>query len=82
MPRGTECMGFYEKPEHRTPVVRAVLAADLPPAERVGLEVLRTDTPLFTKYVESRRNRRDDWYVHPAGHIDVCNVAIPVRDIK
>jgi peptidylprolyl isomerase len=41
--------------------------------------VLRTDTPLFTRYVESRRNRRDDWYIHPAAHIDVCNVAVPVR---
>ena len=52
----------------------------LPESERIALEVLRTDTPLFTKYVESRRNRRDDWYIVPAGHIDVCNVAIPVRD--
>ncbi|MBP6596279.1 MAG: peptidylprolyl isomerase, partial [Arenimonas sp.] len=29
--------------------------------------------------VESRRNRRDDWYLQPAGHIDLCNVPLPVR---
>jgi len=30
--------------------------------------------------VESRRNRRDDWYKRPAGHIDLCNIAIPTRE--
>jgi peptidylprolyl isomerase len=82
LPRGTGALGFYEKPEQRTPIQRARIAADLPPAERVALEVLRTDTPLFTRYVESRRNRSDDWYIVPAGHIDVCNITVPVRDIK
>jgi len=60
----------------------ARIAADLPESERTALEVLRTDTLLFTKYVESRRNRRDEWYLVPAGHIDVCNVSIPVRQIN
>jgi peptidylprolyl isomerase len=81
LPRGTGALGFYEKPEQRTPVTRARIAADLPESERLALEVLRTDTPLFTRYVESRRNRRDTWYIHPAGHTDVCNVSIPVRDV-
>ncbi len=80
LPRGTGALGFYEKPEQRTPITRARIAADLPESERIALEVLRTDTPLFTRYVESRRNRRDTWYIHPAGHTDVCNVSIPVRD--
>ena len=66
-------------PEQRTPIKSIRIAADVPEAERTALEVLRTDTPLFTRYIESRRNRRDSWYIHPAGHIDVCNVNIPVR---
>jgi peptidylprolyl isomerase len=82
LPRGTGALGFYEKPEQRTAIQRIRIAADLPESERTAIEVLRTDTPLFTRYVESRRNRRDSWYIHPAGHIDVCNVSIPVRDIK
>ena len=81
LPRGTGALGFYEKPGQRTPIRAARLASELPEAERSQIEVLRTDTPLFTRYVESRRNRRDEWYVHPAGHIDICNVAIPVRDV-
>jgi peptidylprolyl isomerase len=63
------------------PIRSARFASELPESERTPIEVLRTDTPLFTRYVESRRNRRDDWYIRPAAHIDVCNVTIPVRDV-
>lgn len=80
LPRGGAALGFYEDPSERTTIRAARVAADVPESERTALEVLRTDTPLFTKYVESRRNRRDEWYIAPAGHIDVCNVSIPVRD--
>jgi peptidylprolyl isomerase len=81
LPRGTGALGFYEKPEQRTPIKSIRIAADVPPAERTPLEVLRTDTPLWTRYVESRRNRREDWFLTPANHIDVCNITIPVRDV-
>ncbi len=79
LPRGTGPLGFYEKPEQRVAIQSIRLAADLKPAERLKLQVLRTDTPLFTALVESRRNRRDDFYKRPAGHIDLCNVPLPVR---
>ena len=80
LPRGTGPLGFYEKPEQRTPIRAIRLAADVPKKERVPIEVLRTDTPLFAELVEARRNRRDEWYKHMAGHIDLCNVPLPVRD--
>ena len=80
LPRGTGALGFYEKPEQRTPIKSIRLASEVPESERTAIEVLRTDTPLFTKYVEARRNRREDWFLAPANHIDVCNIAIPVRD--
>lgn len=79
LPRGTGPLGFYEKPEQRIPIKSIALAADLPEAQRTPLQLLRTDTPLFTAVVEARRNRRDDWYKVPAGHIDLCNVPLPVR---
>lgn len=79
LPRGKGPMGFYEKPEERTPITQLRLAADVPEAERTRLQVLRTDTQTFTDLVESRRNRQDEWYKVPAGHIDVCNVPLPVR---
>ncbi len=79
LPRGTGPLGFYEKPEQRVAIRSIRLAADVPEAERAQLELFRTDRPAFADLVESRRNRRDDWYVHPAGHIDLCNVPVPVR---
>jgi len=82
LPRGTGPLGFYEKAEQRAPIKAIRLMADVPEDERTAIEVLRTDTDSFTQLVEARRNRRDDWYKVPAGHIDVCNVPIPTRAIK
>lgn len=79
LPRGTGPLGFYEKPEQRVAIKSITLATDVPAAARTPLEILRTDTPLFDAVVESRRNRRDDWYKRPAGHIDVCNISVPTR---
>lgn len=81
LPRGTGPLGFYEKAEQYTPIKAIRLAADVPPAERTAIELLRTDTPTFARLVEARRNRRDDWYKVPAGHIDVCNVPLPARPV-
>jgi len=56
--------------------------SEVPEAERTPLQVLRTDSKTFTAATEARRNRRDGWYVRPAGHIDLCNVPLPVREAK
>jgi peptidylprolyl isomerase len=80
LPRGSGAMGFYAKNEPPTPIKSIRLAADVPPAERSRLEILRTDTPVFTALIESRRNRPEDFFVVKAGHIDLCNVPLPVRD--
>ena len=79
LPRGSGPLGFYEDPRQHVPITSVRLAADVPAAERVALEVLRTDTESFRALVEARRNRRDEWYLVPAGFIDVCNVPIVTR---
>jgi peptidylprolyl isomerase len=79
LPRGTGPLGFYDKPEQRVPIKSIRVAADVPEAQRTELEMLRTDTPAFAAYVEARRNRHEEWFKVPAGHVDVCNVPIPVR---
>ena len=78
-PRGSGPMGFYEKAEQYVPITSVRVAADVPAAERENLEILRTDTERFRQLVEVRRNRRDDWYLVPAGYIDLCNVPIVAR---
>lgn len=79
LPRGTGAMGFYEKPEQRVTIKSFKVAADVPEAQRTPLEELRTDTQAFTDYIDARRNRHEEWFKVPAGHVDVCNVPIPVR---
>lgn len=77
--RGPPPMGFYTDPAQRTPIRAIRLASELPEAERTPLQVLRTDSPAFRDATEARRNRIDDFYKRPAGHIDLCNVPVPVR---
>ena len=79
LPRGTGPLGFYEKAEQRVPIKHVRLAADVPEAERAKLELLRTDSASFGQLIEARRNRREEWFLDPVGHVEVCNVPIPVR---
>ncbi len=79
LPRGTGPLGFYEKAEERTPIKSMKVAADVPEAERSQLEIMRTETATFKSAIEAQRNRGGDWYKVPAGHIDLCNVPLPVR---
>ncbi|MCH8620630.1 peptidylprolyl isomerase [Undibacterium sp. TS12] len=79
LPRGTGALGFYEKPEERTPIKTIKVAADVPEAERSKLEIIRTDTTTFKNIIDAQRNRGGDWYKVPAGYIDLCNVPLPVR---
>jgi peptidylprolyl isomerase len=79
LPRGTGPLGFYEKPEQRAPIKSIALASALPEKQRPQIEIFRTDTAAFDALVEARRNRKDDWYINKAGHIDLCNIPIPVR---
>ena len=79
LPRGTEALGFYKDRASDVPIVRARLAADLPVAERPRFEYLAG--PSFAAYLHLRKNRRDDFYIRPAGGVDLCNVNVPVRAV-
>ena len=79
LPRGTGALGFYEQAEQRMPIKSVRLAADVPEAERVKLEVMRTDSASFKAVAEAQRNRGGPWTKVPAGHVELCNVTIPVR---
>ena len=80
LPRGSGPLGFYEDPAQHVRIRSIRLGSDLPQAQRTPLQVLRTDTPLFAEYVDSRRHRRESWFLDKVGHVELCNVAIPVRD--
>ncbi len=79
LPRGTGPLGFYENRDEQLPLNSLRFAKDLPESERVDIEILRTDTDTFSRLVESRRYRAEEWFVDPVGKIDLCNVPLPVR---
>ncbi len=79
LPRGTEALGFYKERSSDVPIVRARLASELPAAERPRFEYLAGAS--FAAYLHARKNRRDDFFIRPAGGVDLCNVNVPVRAV-
>jgi peptidylprolyl isomerase len=81
LPRGTGQLGFYEQESQRMPIKRVRLGSDVPAAERIELEVMRTDTPTFAAFVDARANRDRDGFMIGMGGVDLCNIRVPVRPV-
>ena len=82
LPRGTLPLGFYAEPAQRVPIASVRLGSGLPPGERVNFEALRAGSASFAALVQARANRRESFFVTPAGHVDLCNVRAPVRRVE
>jgi cyclophilin family peptidyl-prolyl cis-trans isomerase len=81
LPRGTGALGFYEEEAERVPIASIRLAAELPQAHRPQFEYLSTESDSFAKYADARANRRDPFFITPAGGADICNIPVPVRRV-
>ena len=81
LPRGTGPLGFYEDPAQHVPIRSIRVASDLPEAERPRFEYLSTEGETFARYAEARANRRDPFFIVPAGGADICNIPVPVRRV-
>jgi peptidylprolyl isomerase len=79
LPRGTGALGFYEKAEQRVPIASIRLASELPASEQPRFEYLSTESGSFAEYADARANRRDPFFIVPAGGADICNIPVPVR---
>ncbi len=79
LPRGTAALGFYANPTQRLAIRRAWIASNMDAASRPRFEVMRTDMPSFSDYADARANRRDAFFIRPAGGADLCNVPVPTR---
>jgi len=79
LPRGPSPMGFYADKTQYLPIASIRLASDMPAAGRPAYQVMDTASPTFARYLHLRANRKDDFYVQPAGGVDLCNVQVPVR---
>jgi peptidylprolyl isomerase len=81
LPRGTEALGFYATPAERTTITSIRLASALAEDEQPRFEYLSTDSASFARYAHVRANRRDEFYIQPAGSVDICNIPVPVRRV-
>ena len=79
LPRGTEALGFYKDKGQYVPIASIRLASDMPAAQRPSYEYMDTSGPTFARYLKVRANRHDEFYIQPAGGVDLCNVQVPVR---
>ncbi|MEH6714815.1 peptidylprolyl isomerase [Parasphingorhabdus flavimaris] len=81
LPRGKGQLGFYEDASKRVPITSIrlgdALAEEAPPA----FEYLDTAGEVFAKYADARANRRDPFFIKPAGGADICNIPVPVRRV-
>ena len=79
LPRGTEALGFYKDKAQYLPIASVRVVSDMPANERPSYEVMDTASATFARYLRVRANRHDDFYIRPAGGVDLCNVQVPVR---
>jgi peptidylprolyl isomerase len=79
LPRGTGDLGFYTDEAQYVPIRSIRLASEMPEAERPAYEYMDTKSASFARYLYLRANRHDQFYTHPAGGVDLCNVQVPVR---
>jgi peptidylprolyl isomerase len=79
LPRGTEALGFYKDKAQYVPIASIRLASDMLASERPSYEYMDTTSASFADYLRIRANRHDDFYISPAGGVDLCNVSVPVR---
>ncbi|MFM5893048.1 MAG: peptidylprolyl isomerase [Novosphingobium sp.] len=82
LPRGHGALGFVDpaQGDERVPILSihpGVEVADLP-----TYEYLSTESESFAKYADARANRKDAFFIKPAGGADVCNIPVPVRRVK
>jgi hypothetical protein len=84
LPRGSGALGFYtaEESAKRTPILTVRVASDLPAGEQPAFEYLSTESATFATYAEAIANRRDPFFIVPAGGADICNIRVPVRRVS
>jgi cyclophilin family peptidyl-prolyl cis-trans isomerase len=80
LPRGTGPLGFYEKPKQRVRIKSIRIGTEVKDLAR--FEYLSTESASFGAYADARANRRDPFFIVPAGGADICNIPVPVRVLK
>lgn len=81
-PRGDGELGMYTKPAQFISIRRVRLASELTGADQPYFEVMKTDSPSFKAWSDLKANRKDEFFIHPAGAVDVCTILPPLRKAR
>ena len=77
LPRGTGDLGFYKTAAERVPIRQIRLGSEVPGLP--AYQYLSTESTSFARYADARTNRRDAFFIRPAGGADICNIPVPIR---
>lgn len=77
LPRGTGDLGFYKTEAERVPILSVRMGTEV--SDLAKFEYLSTESASFARYADARANRRDAFFITPAGGADICNIPVPVR---
>ena len=82
LPRGHGALGFYDLEQGDERVSITSIHPGVEVKHLPAYEYLSTDSRSFAKYADARANRRDAFFIRPAGGADICNIPVPVRRVK
>ena len=79
LPRGHGPLGFYDAAQGDERVAIRSIRLGNEVAGLPAYQYLSTESTSFARYADARANRRDAFFIRPAGGADICNVPVPVR---
>ncbi len=72
--------GMIEEPTQRSKIVKMTIAADLPKAQQLNIEIENTHTQAFKQKFAERRKKAHEFYKHKGnGALDICYLKTDVR---
>lgn len=82
LPRGKGALGFYDLAQDDERVTIQSIRIGDEVKDLAAYEYLSTESASFAAYADARANRRDAFFIRPAGGADICNIPVPVRRVK
>ncbi len=82
LPRGHGGLGFYDLAQGDERVAIVSIHPGVEVKNLPAYEYLSTESASFAHYADARANRRDAFFIRPAGGADICNIPVPVRRAK
>ena len=76
--RSTSLSGAVDIKDYNE-ILSIKVASDVKPNKLIPLEILKTESQSFYKYIKARKNRQESWFIEGKNYIDVCAIQVPVR---